>query len=160
MKILALALGLLLPIAPPQQSPEALDKLLAPIALYPDQLLSQILMCSAKPGKVATLAEWLAGQTVKGSALQDAATTSGFEPSFVALALFPDVVDAMPAARARRPARPSPRCRRLDLVRRRGRRGRGACLLRFRCEAAAEREVQVDPLHALLGLHASAAKTG
>jgi hypothetical protein len=95
MKILALALGLLLPIAPPQQSPEALDKLLAPIALYPDQLLSQILMCSAKPGKVATLAEWLAGQTVKGSALQDAATKSGFEPSFVALALFPDVVDAM-----------------------------------------------------------------
>ena len=78
MKILALALGLLLPVAPPQQSPEALDKLLAPIALYPDQLLSQILMCSAKPGKVATLAEWLAGQTVKGSALQDAATTFGF----------------------------------------------------------------------------------
>jgi hypothetical protein len=73
-----------------------LDKLLAPIALYPDQLLAQMLMCAAKPAKVAALSEWLGShQSQKGTALQDAATQAGFEPSFVALALFPDVVDAM-----------------------------------------------------------------
>ena len=73
-----------------------LDKLLAPIALYPDQLLAQMLMCAAKPAKVAALSEWLAShQSQKGTELQDAATAAGFEPSFVALALFPDVVDSM-----------------------------------------------------------------
>ena len=76
--------------------PESLDKLLAPIALYPDQLLAQILMCAQNPGKVATLGEWLnANEKVTGSALQDAAMKSGFEPSFVALVLFPQVVDSM-----------------------------------------------------------------
>src|SRR5688572_27123293 len=73
-----------------------LDKLLAPIALYPDQLLAQMLLCAAKPGKVAALSEWLAShQSQKGTELQDAATKAGFEPSFVALAIFPDVVDSM-----------------------------------------------------------------
>ena len=49
-----------------------------------------------EPGKVAALQEWLASHgTLKGTDLQDAATKSGFEPSFVALALFPQVVDAM-----------------------------------------------------------------
>jgi hypothetical protein len=73
-----------------------LDKLLAPIALYPDQLLAQMLMCAAKPAKVAALSEWLIShQSQKGTELQDAATQAGFEPSFVALALFPDVVDSM-----------------------------------------------------------------
>ena len=73
-----------------------LDKLLAPIALYPDQLLAQMLMCAAKPAKVAALSEWLAShQAQKGSELQDAATAAGFEPEFVALALFPDVVNSM-----------------------------------------------------------------
>jgi hypothetical protein len=75
-----------------------LDKLLAPIALYPDQLLAQMLMCAAKPAKVAALSEWLIShQSQKGTELQDAATAAGFEPSFVALALFPDVVDSMAA---------------------------------------------------------------
>jgi Protein of unknown function (DUF3300) len=77
-------------------SAEALDGLLAPIALYPDQLLAQMLLCASNPGRVAALNEWLAShQTEKGSALQDAATKAGFDPSFVALVLFPDVVSAM-----------------------------------------------------------------
>ena len=54
-----------------------------------------MLLCASNPGKVATLGEWLASQTVKGTELQDAATKSGFEPSFVALVLFPQVVNAM-----------------------------------------------------------------
>src|SRR6476659_9032245 len=76
-------------------TPDALDTLLAPIALYPDQLLAQMLLCASNHGKVATLNEWLASQTLKGSELQDAATKSGFEASFAALVLFPQVVEAM-----------------------------------------------------------------
>jgi len=73
-----------------------LDKLLAPVALYPDQLLAQMLMCAAKPSKVAALSEWLVShQSEKGTALQDAATKAGFEPEFVAMVLFPDVINAM-----------------------------------------------------------------
>ena len=79
----------------PVATPDALDRLLAPIALYPDQLLAQMLLCASNPGKVATLGEWLASQTLKGTELQDAATKAGFEPSFVALVLFPEVVAAM-----------------------------------------------------------------
>jgi hypothetical protein len=76
--------------------PADLDRLLAPVALYPDQLLAQMLLCASNPGKVSALAEWLAShETVKGSELQDAAVNSGFEPSFVALVLFPDVVNFM-----------------------------------------------------------------
>jgi len=73
-----------------------LDKLLAPIALYPDQLLAQMLMCAAKPSKVAALSEWLASHPAeKGTQLQDAATKAGFEPEFVAMVLFPDVINSM-----------------------------------------------------------------
>jgi hypothetical protein len=82
--------------AKPASSPDTLDRLLAPVALYPDALLAQMLLCSANPGKVAALHEWLASnKTLKGTELQDAATKSGFEPSFVALVLFPQVVTYM-----------------------------------------------------------------
>jgi hypothetical protein len=75
--------------APPA---EELDKLLAPIALYPDALLGQILLCATNPGRVGALAEWLSSQQGKGTALQDAAKASGFDESFVAIVVFPDVV--------------------------------------------------------------------
>src|SRR3954469_22685081 len=75
---------------------EALDRLLAPIALYPDQLLAQMLLCASNPGKIAALNEWLAShQTEKGTALQDAAAKAGFDASYVALVLFPEVVSTM-----------------------------------------------------------------
>jgi hypothetical protein len=77
-------------------SPEYLDKLLAPVALYPDQLLAQILMCSEDSLKVGELAAWLKkNPQLKGSDLQQAAQSAGFGPSFVALAPFPQVVDLM-----------------------------------------------------------------
>ncbi len=75
---------------------DALDKLLAPIALYPDALLSEILLCAENPGKVGALSEWLQShEGVKGTELQDAAKAAGFEPSFVALVVFPDIVRYM-----------------------------------------------------------------
>ena len=89
------------PIAAGTQSTQrfgSVDQLLAPIALYPDQLLAQILMSAADPGQIGRLDTWLKGTTnVKGTQLQDAALKAGFEPSFVALALFPQVVSKMAA---------------------------------------------------------------
>jgi hypothetical protein len=78
------------------QSFDTLDQLLAPVALYPDQLLAQILMSAGDPAKVGELNRWLkANQQLKGTQLQDAALKAGFEPSFVALVLFPQVVAHM-----------------------------------------------------------------
>jgi hypothetical protein len=81
--------------AKPAPKPEELDRLFAPIALYPDPLLAQMLISAENPGKVAALNEWLASQTLKGTELQDAATKSGFGPSYVALVIFPQVVEQM-----------------------------------------------------------------
>jgi hypothetical protein len=73
-----------------------LDQLLAPVALYPDQLLAQILMSAADPPKVVEFDRWLkANQDLKGTKLQDAAMADGFDPSLVALAQFPQVVTRM-----------------------------------------------------------------
>jgi len=75
--------------------PDELDRLLAPVALYPDTLLAQMLLCAADPAQVTKLAKWLPVNKLTGTALQDAATVDGFEPSFVALSLFPQVVTYM-----------------------------------------------------------------
>jgi Protein of unknown function (DUF3300) len=73
-----------------------LDQLLAPIALYPDPLLAQMLMSATTPAKITELDGWLKkNQKLKGTPLQDAAVKAGFDPSFVALALFPQVVAKM-----------------------------------------------------------------
>lgn len=73
-----------------------IDALVAPIALYPDQLLAQILLCAGNPTKVGALDEWLkVNRKLKGTALQDAAVKAGFDASFVALVLFPQVITQM-----------------------------------------------------------------
>ena len=82
--------------APPAPKPEELDRLLSPIALYPDALLGQMLLCASNPGKIGALGEWLRShETLKGSQLQDAAKAAGFDESFAAIALFPDIVNTM-----------------------------------------------------------------
>ena len=72
-----------------------LDQILAPIALYPDALLAQMLMSATEPAKVAELDKFIKSNSNKGTQLQDAAVKAGFDPSFVALVLFPDVVAMM-----------------------------------------------------------------
>jgi Protein of unknown function (DUF3300) len=77
-------------------APEELDRLLAPVALYPDQLLAQILLCAMEPAGVTALDQFLkAHPKLKGTDLQDAVLKDNFEPSFVALALFPQTVTMM-----------------------------------------------------------------
>ena len=84
--------------APAAQTPNDIDSLVAPIALYPDQLLAQILVCAGDPASVTKLNGWLkANQKLKGTELQDAAVLAGFEPSFVAMVLFPTVISSMAA---------------------------------------------------------------
>ncbi len=76
--------------------PETLDKLLGPIALYPDALVVQILMCAQSPYQVRQVSAWLKQHSdLKGSALQEAAQKEGFDSSFVAIVLFPQVLDMM-----------------------------------------------------------------
>jgi hypothetical protein len=72
-----------------------LDLLLGPVALYPDTLLAQILLCANNPTQVTRLAQWLPVNKLTGTELQDAATVDGFDPEFVAVALFPTVVNYM-----------------------------------------------------------------
>ena len=74
---------------------KALDKLLGPIALYPDPLLAQVLTASTSPEQVKEFNTWLKGQSLTGSELQQAATDEGFEASFASLALFPEVVSTL-----------------------------------------------------------------
>ncbi len=82
--------------AGPTMKPDDLDRLLAPVALYPDQLLSPMLLSASNPGKLGALEEWLASnQALTGAALQDAAMQAGFDPSFVALVPFPQVIGFM-----------------------------------------------------------------
>ena len=79
-----------------EQPNAALDQMLAPIALYPDPLLAQMLMSAADPAKVTELDKWLkSNQKLKGTQLQDAAVKAGFDASYVALVLFPQVVTYM-----------------------------------------------------------------
>jgi hypothetical protein len=96
--LLAAALSLTAASGPSTQAAATadLDALLAPVALYPDQLLGPMLICAGNPGKVAALSEWLRSHgSTKGSDLQTAAAQSGFDDSYVALVLFPEVVEWM-----------------------------------------------------------------
>jgi hypothetical protein len=74
----------------------ALDQLLAPIALYPDALLAQVLTSATSPGQVTEMNKWVQqNRKLQGAELQEAAQRKGFDASFIALALFPDVLDLL-----------------------------------------------------------------
>jgi len=73
--------------------PDQLDSLVAPIALYPDPLLSQTLVASTYPLEIIQLQQWLGqNKNLKDKALADAAKKQDWDPSIQALAAFPEVV--------------------------------------------------------------------
>jgi hypothetical protein len=77
-------------------TPEQLDQLLAPVALYPDALLSQITTASTNPQEILDVNAWLqANPGLTGTALTDAAEKQGFDPAFIALVNFPTVLAMM-----------------------------------------------------------------
>ena len=81
---------------PASWTPEALEELLAPVALYPDPVLSQVLIASTNPQEVLDAGNWLLqNEKLKGDALDQAARAAGFTPPVRALVQFPDVVDMM-----------------------------------------------------------------
>ena len=78
------------------QAPLTVDDLVAPIALYPDQLLAQVLTASTNPQEVLDGGNWLIqNQNLKGDALIAAAKKAGFSASVQYLMAFPQVVDNM-----------------------------------------------------------------
>jgi hypothetical protein len=75
---------------------EELEQLVAPIALYPDALLAQILMASTYPLEVVSAARWVkANPDLQGQALEDALQTQTWDPSVKSLAAFPQVLTMM-----------------------------------------------------------------
>lgn len=79
----------------PPPTPQQLDQLLSPIALYPDSLLSQIMTASTNPQEILDVDNWLASNRLSGTTLTDAAQQQGFDPAFIALVNFPQVLDMM-----------------------------------------------------------------
>jgi len=75
---------------------EELEQLLAPIALYPDDLLTQILMASTYPLEVVQAERWAKqNKSLKGDALKAALEKQTWDDSVKALVPFPDVLTMM-----------------------------------------------------------------
>jgi len=89
--------------APAQPAPERpafrqeqLDQMLAPIALHPDPLLSQILMASTYPLEVVQAARWSrANPNLKGEAAVKAVEGMNWDPSVKSLVAFPEILQMM-----------------------------------------------------------------
>ena len=78
---------------PPKFNAEQLDQMLAPIALFPDALLSQVLMASTYPKDVAEATEWaFANRSLKGDDAVKAVQDKPWDPSVQSLVAFPQVL--------------------------------------------------------------------
>ena len=77
------------PLMPPQQ----LDDVVAPIALYPDPLLGQVLAASTYPLEVVEAQQWMQqNSNLRGQDLMNAARQQNWDPSVQALVVFPDAL--------------------------------------------------------------------
>jgi len=96
------AAGVAMPLPAPNTPPifraEELDQLLAPIALYPDQLLAQILMAATYPLEIVRARRWLQDSShadLRGAQLAVALDTETWDPSVKALLAFPQILRMM-----------------------------------------------------------------
>ncbi len=87
---------------PPQDATPApipasqIDSLVAPIALYPDALVAQVLAASTYPNEVVEADQWLKDHNnLQGTALAEAVNQQPWDPSVQALTQFPSVLDNM-----------------------------------------------------------------
>ena len=72
---------------------DQLDSLVAPIALYPDPLLAQVLAASTYPLEIIQLQQWMQQhKDLKDKALTDAVQKQDWDPSVQAMAPLPDVL--------------------------------------------------------------------
>ena len=94
----ARAYSVTVPDEPVKIPADKLDSLVAPIALYPDSLLSQTLVASAYPLEIILLQQWLDKNQNLASNQQKLAEAVGkqsWDPSIQAMAALPDVVKRM-----------------------------------------------------------------
>jgi hypothetical protein len=79
--------------AAPLLSPDQLNNLVAPIALYPDPLLSQVLSASTYPLEIMEAQQWLGqNRNLQGTQLAEAARQQNWDPSVQALVVFPNAL--------------------------------------------------------------------
>jgi Protein of unknown function (DUF3300) len=99
--LLLVLIGAFAQIAPPAEgnpkfSQQELDQMLAPIALYPDSLLSQILMAATYPLEVVEAARWSnANPNLTGDAAVQAVNGQNWDPSVKSLLAFPQVLQTL-----------------------------------------------------------------
>lgn len=75
---------------------EEIEQLVAPIALYPDALVAQILMASTYPLEIVSAARWSkANPGIKGKELEDAMQAQSWDPSVKSLTAFPQVLSML-----------------------------------------------------------------
>src|SRR5712664_2190954 len=79
-----------------KQSPQELQQLVAPIALYPDALVAQILAASTYPTQIVEAERWLQRHSdLKGDKLAKEVDKQDWDPSVKAMAQFPSVLENM-----------------------------------------------------------------
>ncbi len=83
--------------APPANlTASQIDALVAPIALYPDALVAQVLAAATYPNEVVEADQWLRdNSSLQGQALASAVNNQPWDPSVQALTQFPSVLDNM-----------------------------------------------------------------
>src|SRR6266699_6750853 len=78
------------------QTPQELQQLVAPIALYPDALVAQILAASTYPTEIVEADRWMQSHSnVKGEELAKEVDKQPWDPSIKALTQFPSVLENM-----------------------------------------------------------------
>lgn len=83
-------------VQPAQISPEHLQQLVAPIALYPDELVAEVLAASTYPTEVVEANRWLQqNSSLKGTQLANEVDKQSWDPSVKALTQFPSVLANM-----------------------------------------------------------------
>src|SRR5450631_2561863 len=102
LSVMLITPGMLLVAQEPASQPltqAQLTTLVAPIALYPDALLSQVLAASTYPLEVVELGQWLQRNgNLRGQDLVAAASRQNWDASVQALAVFPEVVNRLNSA--------------------------------------------------------------
>src|SRR5438128_4070421 len=84
------------PAPAPQQSSQELQQLVAPIALYPDALVAQILAASTYPTQIVEAERWMQSHSnLKGEELAKEVDKQNWDPSVKAMTQFPSVLENM-----------------------------------------------------------------
>ncbi|MCB1857990.1 MAG: DUF3300 domain-containing protein [Gammaproteobacteria bacterium] len=94
--LISVTLLLSLQVAAKEYTQAELDQMMAPVALYPDALLSQLLMASTYPDQVANAANWSEeNPKQQGDEAVQAVQDKGWDPSVASLVAFPQVLSMM-----------------------------------------------------------------